>query len=349
MRFEGAWTALITPMTSDGQVDWDGLKQNFEFQVAQGISGVVPVGTTGESPTLNWQEHNDVIDRIIEWSKDRCGVIAGTGSNSTNESLASTRHAHRNGAKAVLMVDCYYNGPSSRELRDEYYKVVAEANPDVFVVPYVIPGRSTTVLLPEDLAILAASHKNIRCVKEATGDLERMAKTRELCGDDFDILSGDDDLTFDMLTSPKIKAQGVISVITNVAPGPVQRMVTAAQAGQIDEAVKLKDALSPLFGIVTVKVDNERTLPNGRKVTVSDKYRNPVAIKTLMAGLGMPAGACRQPLGKMSGAGVNVVRSAVKAVWEKNPEILKPAAEFYGLDFGARIADDSVWQALALD
>jgi 4-hydroxy-tetrahydrodipicolinate synthase len=241
------------------------------------------------------------------------------------------------------MVDCYYNGPSSRELRDEYYKVVAEAYPEVFIIPYIIPGRSSTALLPEDLAILAAEHKNIRCVKEATGDLERMAKTRELCGDDFDIMSGDDDLTFEMLTNPRIKANGVISVMTNVAPGPIQRMVTAARAGQVDEAAKLKDALSPLFGIVTVKVDNERTLPGGKKVTVSDKYRNPVAIKTLMAGLGLPSGNCRKPLGKMSKAGVDVVRNAVKTVWEKNPEILKPAAEFYGIDIEARIADDSVW------
>jgi 4-hydroxy-tetrahydrodipicolinate synthase len=125
-------------------------------------------------------------------------------------------------------------------------------------------------------------------------------------------------------------------------------MVKLIQAGDIDGARGAMAAIAPLLGVVTVKVDNPRTLPDGRTVIVNDRYRNPVAIKTLMAGLGMPAGAGRRPLGKMTVAGVEVVRSAARQVWGRNPEVLDPVGRFYGVDVGARLADDSIWNALAL-
>jgi 4-hydroxy-tetrahydrodipicolinate synthase len=155
MNFEGAWTALVTPMTSDGAIDWDGFEKNLAFQVDQGITGLVPTGTTGESPTLSWDEHNHVVERTLARSQGKCGVIAGTGSNSTQEAVESTEHAAEHGARAALLVDCYYNGPSSLELREEYYGVLAELFPEVSFVAYVIPGRSGTALGVEDLAILA--------------------------------------------------------------------------------------------------------------------------------------------------------------------------------------------------
>jgi len=348
MRYEGAWTALVTPfLPEDREVDWDGFRNNLEFQVSQGITGVVPVGTTGESPTVNWEEHNDLVVAAAKHVDGRCGVIAGAGSNSTEETLVITRHAACHGIKAVLLVDCYYNGPSSQELRDEYYGSVAAANPDVDIVPYIIPGRTGTALAPEDLAILAARYSNIRVVKEATGDLDRMARTRSLCGNDFSILSGDDDITYKMMTDERIKANGVISVISNVCPGPVQQMARKLLDGDIAGAAKLRDALDPLFGLVTVKVKNERRLPNGQTAMVEDRYRNPVAIKTLMNGLGMPAGPTRPPLGRMTKAGVDVVRNAGRVVWEKNPEILQPVGEFYGVDIASRLADDRCWPCLA--
>ena len=347
MRFEGAYTALVTPMLPDGAVDYDGLRRNVEFQISQGISGLVPVGTTGESPTLDWQEHNEVIERTIEIAGGRCQIVAGTGSNSTMECIASTRHAVEAGAKAVLMVDCYYNGPSSQELRDEYYSAVANQFPEVSIIPYIIPGRSGTALAVEDLAILAARHPNISAVKEATGDLARMALTRRLCGPEFSMLSGDDDITYRMLVDPAVAADGAISVATNVVPRATREMIEAARSGDKEKAERLQQALAPIFSIVTVKVDNERTLPDGRKVMVTDKYRNPVAIKTLMSGLGMPAGPCRPPLGRMTRAGVEVVREAIRKVWQNNPEVLAPAAEFYNIDIEARIADDNCWLPLA--
>jgi len=347
MNFQGAWTALITPMTSDGSVDWAGLEKNLQFQAEQGITGVVPTGTTGESPTLVWEEHNKIIERALKTLAGKCEVIAGTGSNSTQEAVESTEHAAEHGAKAALLVDCYYNGPSSLELRHEYYGVHAELFPEMFFIPYIIPGRSGTALAVEDLAILAGEYPNINAVKEATGDLERMAKTRSLLGPDFFILSGDDDITYKMMTSPDIKAAGVISVVSNVAPAAIKQMVAKTLAGDLATASALRDALAPLFGIVTVKVDSKRILPNGATAIVQDRFRNPLAIKTLMSALGMPAGPGRQPLGKMTADGVNVVRTAARTVWEHNPEILAPIGDFFGVDVEGRIAEDSVWAELS--
>ena len=156
------------------------------------------------------------------------------------------------GAQAALLVDCYYNGPSSLELRTQYYEVIAKAFRKTFITPYVIPGRTGTKLEVEDLAILHRKYKNVRSVKEATGDLERMARTRTLLGEDFDILSGDDDKTYEMMTRQDIRASGVISVISNIVPGPIHEMVQAIKQGDLGKANRFKRTLDPLFKLVTV-------------------------------------------------------------------------------------------------
>jgi 4-hydroxy-tetrahydrodipicolinate synthase len=347
MIFEGAWTALVTPMTSDAGIDWGGLEKNLQFQIEEGITGVVPTGTTGESPTLVWDEHNSVIEIALKQAEGKCLVIAGTGSNSTQEAVESTEHAAEHGARAALLVDCYYNGPSSIELRHEYYGVLAEMFPDMAFIPYIIPGRSGTALAVEDLAILASEFPNIKAVKEATGDLDRMAHTRSLLGPDFPIMSGDDELTLKMMTSPEIGASGAISVVSNVVPAAVQKMTRSVLSGDLATAESLADALSPLFGIVTVKVSSVRILPDGTSAVVQDKFRNPIAIKVLMNGLGLPSGPGRQPLGKMTAEGVAVVRQAARTVWNRNPEILAPISRFYGVDVEARIAGDAYWSGLS--
>jgi len=346
-RFEGAWTAMVTPFKENGALDLDGLQRNVDFQVTQGITGILPVGTTGESPSLNWEEHEEVIDKAIEFNGGRAKVLAGTGSNSTAEALVGSRHAHQSGADAVLLVDCYYNGPSSLELRKEYYEAVLEGVPGIHVVPYVIPGRTGCELSVEDIAILASAYPGVHAVKEATGDLDRMKKTRQMCGPDFQIMSGDDDITFQMMTDPDLNASGVVSVISNVAPAAVEKMTRAILGGDLEEANKLLEALSPLFGIVTVKAENERSLPDGQTVKVADKFRNPLAIKTVMNGLGMAAGPCRQPLGKMTAAGVVVARDAARETHQRDPSILQPIEEAYGVEIQQRLDDDDVWNALA--
>ena len=347
MKFDGAWTALVTPFAEEKDIDVEGFRRNIEFQISQGITGILPVGTTGESPTLHWEEHMQVIRTAVDVAQKGCAVMAGTGSNSTEEALKATREAKDAGVESALLMDCYYNGPSSLELRREYYEKVASECPEIYVIPYVIPGRTGTVLGPEDLAILSQDCPNVRAVKEATGDLERMARTRELIGEDFDILSGDDDLTFKIMIDPRVKGSGVISVISNVVPGAVEEMTRKVLAGKQAEARTIQEALQPLFEVATVRCKSERTLSRKRKVSVEDKFRNPLPVKTLMNGLGMPAGPCREPLGKMTRAGVEIVRNAAKLVWKKNSQILEPIEKTYEVDIGERLANDAYWDVLA--
>jgi 4-hydroxy-tetrahydrodipicolinate synthase len=266
-------------------------------------------------------------------------VLAGTGSNSTKEALEATEHAVDVGAPGVLMMDCYYNGPSSLELRTQYYEPVAKKFRKTFVVPYIIPGRTGTKLEVEDLAILNRRYKNVRSVKEATGDLDRMAKTRRLLGDDFDILSGDDDKTYEMMIRPDIRASGVISVISNIMPGPITEMVKAISSGKAARAEQLKNALDPLFKVVTVN-----TVESYEGFDVPCRFRNPVAIKTMMNGLGMPSGPCRPPLGKITPKGAEVVRDALKAAYEKDREVFTPIREFYRINIEERLSNDRYWK-----
>ena len=337
-RFEGCWTALVTPFDREGEIDFEGLEKNILFQVENGAN-LVPTGTTGESPTLDWREHDRVITRTARLARGKAFVIAGTGSNSTREAMRGTKHAVEVGAQAALLVDCYYNGPSSLEMRTEYYEVLAKAFRKTYFVPYVIPGRTGTKLEVEDLAILHRKHKNVRAVKEATADLERMAKTRTLLGEDFDILSGDDDKTYEMMTRSDIRASGVISVMSNIIPGPIGQMTRAILSRDMEKANHLRKALDPLFKLVTVV-----TVENYEGFQVPCKFRNPVPIKTMMNGLGMPSGPCRQPLGKMSPKGVEVVRNALREVYERDREVLIPIQEFYRVDIEQRLSNDRYWK-----
>jgi len=344
VMFKGCYTASVTPMLENREIDIEGLRSLVEFQVREGVSGILAVGTTGESPTLTWDEHNLVIEKIHEFNAGRSLTIAGTGSNSTEECLKGTEHAKEIGVQAVLLVDPYYNGPSSLEIRREYVGPVAERFPELQVIPYVIPGRTGTQLLPQDLAILHSQFENVRAVKEATGNPDNMRLTRKLCGDDFDILSGDDDKTLDMMLDEAIKAAGVISVVSNVAPRAVQEMTMKILEGKIDEGKALAEKLKPLFQIVTVKTMEDT--PYG---PVTCKARNPLPYKTLMNILGMPSGPCRRPLGKMTKKGLNVVLSAARKVYENSPEILEPIEEFFDCRLSERLYNEKYWKSLTYD
>ena len=334
--FKGCYTASITPMRADGSVDYDGLERLIEFQISSGIEGILAVGTTGESPTLLWEEHNQVTKQIAQACKGRCKSIAGTGSNSTRETIAGTEHASHLGVDAVLLVDPYYNGPSSLEIRREYVSPVAAEFPQMPIIPYVIPGRTGTMMYPEDLAILYAEHPNVCAVKEATGDYDNMAHTRAVCGDDYIILSGDDDRTVEMMTRADIRAAGVISVMSNILPGPIQRLAEAITAGDMAAADKLAADMKPLFGVVGVTTTE--TSPHG---TVQCKARNPVPVKTLMNILGMPSGPCRRPLGKLTRQGIDVALAAARQLFANDPGLLTPIGDFFDLDIEARLQDAS--------
>ncbi len=336
----GCYTAIATPF-KDGAVDYENLEKLVDFQIQNGITGIIAVGTTGESPVLDWDEHNRVTEIITAKTKGKCPCIAGTGSNNTTETMAGTKHAADAGADGVLLVDPYYNGPSSLEIRREYVAPVAAAFPDLEIVPYVIPGRTGAQLLPEDLALLYQAYPNVATVKEATADPDNMRRTRECCGPDFTILSGDDGMTFEMMTDPQIKAAGVISVVSNVAPRALNEMVRLLAQGEDSRAKALKQKLEPLFGLVTIKT-TEQT-PFGQ---VECRARNPLGLKTLMAILGMPSGMCRPPLGKMTRNGIEVVLEAARNVYTNAPEILQPAADFFNLDIEERLENPKYREGL---
>ncbi|MEW6670829.1 MAG: 4-hydroxy-tetrahydrodipicolinate synthase [Thermodesulfobacteriota bacterium] len=329
----GCFTAIITPFTAKySAVDFEGLEKLVEYQVVNGISGILAVGTTGESPTLSWEEHNKVIHAVALQTRNKCSCIAGTGSNNTEEAIEGSKHSADLGVDAVLLVDPYYNGPSSLEIRKEYVGPVARAVPEVQVIPYVIPGRTGAQLLPEDLALLFRDYKNVSIVKEATGDIENMKRTRKCCGPDYTILSGDDGMTYEMMINPEINAAGVISVISNIVPGSLSKLVRLLQEGNRDEARVLLKSLEPLFDLVTVKT-MEKT-PHGE---VLCRARNPLAIKTLMKLLGMPSGKCRPPIGKMTRAGLEKVLQTARKVQAESPEIFKPLADFFEVDIDERL------------
>jgi 4-hydroxy-tetrahydrodipicolinate synthase len=339
----GSFTALVTPFSGD-DVDYEGLEKLAQFQIKNSITGILAVGTTGESPALTWEEHLNVVEKIAEQTRGKCLCIAGTGSNNTKESLQATQHAAKAKVDAVLLVDPYYNGPSSIEIRKEYISPLAASFPELEMIPYIIPGRTGTQLLPEDLAILSKSFKNVNTVKEATGNIDNMRRTRKCCGSDFTILSGDDGMTFEMMTDPLVKGAGVISVVSNVAPQAVSQMVSLLKDKNEPEARKLMNALTPLFGLVMIKTQEQT--PYGE---VTCKARNPIGIKLLMTILGMPSGGCRQPLGKATQNGLNKVLDAVQTVWKNTPEILHPIQEFFNVDISARLNDPSNWDGLAYD
>ncbi len=340
-RFSGCYTATITPFSSGQSVDWNCLRSLVEFQRAQGVSGIIPAGTTGESPTLTWEEHNKVIEAVYFAGGSKLETIAGTGSNSTDEALEATRHVAELGLHTVLLVDPYYNGPSSLEIRREYYEPIATAFPDIQIIPYVIPGRTGTQLLPQDLGILSTNYQNISAVKEATGSIDNARLTRNYCGPDFSILSGDDDKTLTLMSDQGVRGSGVISVASNVAPKAVRGLVDAALANDWREAQRLAVALQPLFGLVTVKT--EESTQYG---PVPVKARNPLPIKTAMQVLGMTTGPCRSPLGKLTKNALNVILEALRSVWANNPEILEPIEGAFGVSIPDRLQVPRYWEGL---
>lgn len=266
---QGAMTALITPFQGDG-IDTLKLKANVDAQIAAGIDGLVPVGTTGESPTLSHDEHRLVIDTVVEQTAGRARVIAGTGSNSTREAVELTRFASEVGANAALMVNPYYNKPTQEGLY-RHFMAVAEAV-EIPIVLYNIPGRCGVALTTETIVRLA-EHENIIAVKEATGVLDQSSDIAASC--DLTILSGDDSLTLPIMS---VGGKGVISVLSNLIPESIKALTTAALAGDFEEARKLHLKLFPLCRAMLAMATN------------------PIPIKTAMMLAGKDSGELRLPM-----------------------------------------------------
>jgi 4-hydroxy-tetrahydrodipicolinate synthase len=242
-KYRGAFTAIVTPFI-DGKVDEQGFVDLIEFQIAQGINGIVPCGTTGESATLGFDEHKRVVDCAVRTVNGRVPVIAGTGANNTLEAIEFTESAKESGADAVLSVAPYYNKPSQRGIY-EHFRAVAEAV-DIPIFLYNVPGRTVVNILPETVARLAEID-NIIGIKEACGSLEQISDIIRLCPPEFIVLSGDD---FTSMPSIFIGGQGVISVVSNLDPQGMAEMMAAALAGDIARARALHYRLFPLMKLM---------------------------------------------------------------------------------------------------
>lgn len=239
--FAGTYTALVTPFRN-GQVDHEGFRKLIEAQIAGGVDGIVPVGTTGESPTLSHDEHREVIKAAVEIAAGRVKVVGGTGSNSTDEAIGLTQDAEKAGADGALIVAPYYNKPSPEGLY-RHFRAIAE-NSKLPIVLYSIPGRCGIEIGVPVVARLAEDCPSIVAIKEAGGSVERVSQLRQALPESFAIISGDDSLTLPFIS---VGAVGVISVASNVAPGPVSELVRAARDGQMIRAEQLHRRLYPLF------------------------------------------------------------------------------------------------------
>jgi len=274
----GAITALVTPFKNDA-VAYDDLRKLVEAQIKAGIKGLVPVGTTGESPTLSYEEHMNVIRAVIEVTRGRVPVIAGTGSNSTHEALELTQLSHEAGADAVLVVAPYYNKPSQEGLF-RHFSAIAEAT-DKPIVLYSIPGRCGIEIGVPVIERLRAKYPHVNTIKEAGGSVDRVDQLKHALGKDITVLSGDDSLTLPFMS---VGAEGVISVATNLLPKEVVKMTELALANDFAKAAKIHRKLYPVFKTFFIEP-------------------NPVPIKTALAHAGRIASAeVRSPLCEMTKA-----------------------------------------------
>lgn len=275
--FEGAHTALATPFLEDGTIDAESFRNLIDASLDNGIRGVVPTGTTGESPTLSHEEHCRVIELAVKQTHGRGLVIAGTGSNSTREAIAMTQHAEQTGADASLQVSPYYNKPSQEGLF-EHYKAIADAT-NLPIILYSIPGRCVIEIAVDTVVRLAQACPNIRAIKEAGGLTQRVVDLRSALPSDFEILSGDDALTYDFM---KAGGCGVISVASNLVPRVMADLVQAMLDGREADALALHNQYAPLFEAF-LKLDT-----------------NPVPIKAALEIAGLSKSRVRLPLVKLT-------------------------------------------------
>ncbi len=286
-NFAGSFVALVTPF-KNGKVDEKRLGELVEWHIKSGTHGIVPCGTTGESATLSHDEHTQVVKFVVETVKKRVPVVAGTGSNSTAEAIRLTREAQEVGADGALMISPYYNRPTQEGIY-QHYKAVAQAVPGFPIIFYNIPGRTGSNIEPSTMARMAEI-SNIVGVKEATGSIDQVINIRLACGEKLAILSGEDTLTFSMMS---LGGKGVISTVANIAPREMAEVANAALAKQWDKAAQLQLQLTPLIRALFVET-------------------NPGPVKTAMALMGKCEPDLRLPLVSMSEGNAAKLKETLK-------------------------------------
>ncbi|HLN86290.1 MAG TPA: 4-hydroxy-tetrahydrodipicolinate synthase [Candidatus Limnocylindrales bacterium] len=283
--FTGSMVALVTPF-KNGQVDWPSLEGLVEFHIQNGTHGIVPCGTTGESATLSHQEHDEVIRSVIKSVNKRVPVIAGTGSNSTDEAVRLTREAEKSGADGALMISPYYNRPTQEGIYQHYKKVAAEVG--IPIIIYNIPGRTGSKIEPETLARLAEI-SNVAGVKEATGSVDQAIDVIRLCGDRLAVYSGEDSLIYSLMA---LGGKGVISTVANVAPKQTAQLTEACLKGNWEKGREIQFKLIPLIRSLFIET-------------------NPIPIKTALALMGKCSGDLRLPMTPMTEGNVKKLRQAM--------------------------------------
>jgi 4-hydroxy-tetrahydrodipicolinate synthase len=289
--FEGVYTALVTPFRN-GKIDYDALEKIIEMQIKNGIDGIVPMGTTGESPTASFDEHKEFVKRVVKLVNRRIKVVAGTGANSTEEAIHLTRSAEESGVDGALLVNPYYNKPTQRGLVAHFETVAKSVK--IPIILYNIPGRTAVNFLPESVAELIKRVNNIAAIKEASGDIVQMMRVIELCGEKLTLLSGDDNLLLPVLS---IGGKGIISVASNFLPADVKKIVTLFSEKKYEEAKEAFYKILPVMRAIFLET-------------------NPIPVKSAMEMLGYCSSDLRLPLVSLS---------------EENKKILKQTLSAYGL------------------
>ena len=286
--FRGSIVALVTPFTKKGALDEKTLERLVEFHIKNGTDGIVPCGTTGESATLNYAEHERVIDICISVSKKRIPIIAGTGSNSTQEAIELSLYAQKAGADGLLLVSPYYNKPTQKGLY-LHFKTIAD-KVDLPIILYNIASRTAVNIEPETVARLSEDCKNIVAIKEASGSLEQMARIIALCGKKLTMLSGDDSLTLPLMA---IGGEGIISVVANIIPSDVKAMVVQFCEGNLKEAKRLHYQMLSLVKAMFIET-------------------NPIPVKTAMGLMGLCEPLLRLPMCEMEPGNLAKLKTALK-------------------------------------
>jgi 4-hydroxy-tetrahydrodipicolinate synthase len=283
--FTGSMVALVTPF-KNGKVDWESLERLLDFHMKSGSHGIVPCGTTGESATLSHQEHDEVIKTVIKTVNRRLPVVAGTGSNSTEEAVRLTREAEKSGADGALMISPYYNRPTQEGIYQHYKRVASEVG--IPLIIYNIPGRTGSKIEPETLARLAEI-KNVAGVKEATGSVDQAIDVIRLCGDRLAVYSGEDSLTYSLMA---LGGKGVISTVANIAPKEMSQLTEACLKGNWEQGRELQFKVLPLIRAVFLET-------------------NPIPVKTALSLMGRCTGDLRLPLTPMSEGNVKKLRQSM--------------------------------------
>lgn len=291
-EFRGAFTALVTPMTQSGEIDYEGFRRLIQFQITEGIDGIVPMGTTGENPTLDENEEDKLIEIAVKEAAGKIKVIVGAGSNDTKHMVKYTERAKKMGADAALVVTPYYNKPNDDGLIRHFE---AAANVGIPIIVYNVASR-TGRNIPTSLMKEIAKFTNIAGVKESSGDINQMGEVireiaipRNAAGNKFWMISGDDPLTLPLIS---MGGDGVISVVSNLVPAKVKALTSAALNGNLEEARALHYELLPLIKAAFVET-------------------NPIPIKQALSWAGLPAGPARLPLGKLAPASEAVLKKAM--------------------------------------